>query len=60
MEVYCCCIVQRTVAAVPVIRRYHTTREKGLFGLELGIGKDMQMVKIEKNEKVKNQSPKFI
>ena len=40
MEVYCCCIVKRTVAAVPVI---------GGFSSGLNNGKEMQMVKIERN-----------
>ena len=51
MEVYCCCIVHRTVAAIPVIGGYNTNKGKTLFGLELSMSKEMQMVKIEKNKK---------
>ena len=54
MEVYCCCIVHRTVAAVPVIGGYST--DKGRLGINLGINKEMQMVKIERGEKTKQQT----
>jgi len=51
MEVYCCCFVRRTVAAIPVIGGYSTARGRSLFGLELSMSKEMQMVKIDKGEK---------
>jgi len=50
MEVYCCCIVQRTVAAVPVIGGYRTGRGKKK-GLVLGVSDEIQMVRIEREEK---------
>ena len=51
-EVYCCCIFQRTVAAVPVIGGYRTGRGKKK-GLILGISNDIQMVRLERGEKNK-------
>ena len=47
MEVYCCCIVKRTVAAVPVIGGFSSSEPDKAFGLNNG--KEMQMVKIERN-----------
>ena len=47
MEVYCCCIVKRTVAAVPVIGGFSFSEPDKAFGLSNG--KEMQMVKIERN-----------
>ena len=48
MEVYCCCIVKRTVAEVPVIGRFSSTESDQTF--DLNNGKEMQMVKIERNK----------
>ena len=47
MEVYCCCIVKRTVAAVPVIGGFSSFQPGNSF--DLNNGKEMQMVKIERN-----------
>ena len=47
MEVYCCCIVKRTVAAVPVIGGFSSAQPNKNFALNNG--KEMQMVKIERN-----------
>ena len=49
MEVYCCCIVKRTVAAVPVIGGFSSSQPNKNFALNNG--KEMQMVKIERNKK---------
>jgi len=47
MEVYCCCIVRRTVAAVPVIGgKFNNKKEDKLFGMNLSGNQDMEMVKI--------------
>ena len=46
MEVYCCCIVKRTVAAVPVIGGFSSFQSGNSF--DLNNGKEMQMVKIER------------
>ena len=48
MEVYCCCIVKRTVAAVPVIGGFSSSGPDKALGLNNG--KEMQMVKIERNK----------
>ena len=49
MEVYCCCIVKRTVAAVPVIGGFSSHQHQPHKTFALNNGKEMQMVKIERN-----------
>ena len=47
MEVYCCCLVKRTVALVPVIGGFSSSDDTGF---DLNNGNKMQMVKIERNK----------
>ena len=52
MEVYCCCFVRRTVAAVPVIGgRFYNKKKDTLFGIDIKLsgGHDMELVKIDRN-----------
>ena len=51
IQVYCCCFVRRTVAAVPVIGGYGgpqaSKAKETLFGMKMTGGQHMEVVKID-------------
>ena len=54
-QVYCCCFVKRTVAAVPVVG-YTGKKKDTLFGINLTGGQHMEVVKIDRGNKDRDKN----